>query len=116
MIPVLWKPKAFVPAPFKVRSRCLCFLTDGISMIGKKNKISLAPHILLYDNLCNIVFNTCRSDLMFLQTSQISARTVEVTGGEEKTVPNVEGILEDFRIMGKGLVKSVEARTEKWSF
>lgn len=50
------------------------------------------------------------------QTSQVSARSVEVTGDEAKTVPNVEAILEDFRIMGKGLVKSVEARTEKWSF
>lgn len=46
----------------------------------------------------------------------MSARSVEVTGDEAKTVPNVEAILEDFRIMGKGLVKSVEARTEKWSF
>ncbi|XP_031592054.2 nucleolar protein 6 [Oreochromis aureus] len=66
VITVLWKPKAFIPTPFK--------------------------------------------------TSQVSARSVEVTGDETKTVPNVEAILEDFRIMGKGLVKSVEARTEKWSF
>ncbi|KAE8292307.1 Nucleolar protein 6 [Larimichthys crocea] len=50
------------------------------------------------------------------KTSQVSARSVEVTGEEAKTVPNVEAILEDFRNMGKGLVKSVEARTEKWSF
>uniref|UniRef100_A0A3Q1AQ75 Nucleolar protein 6 n=1 Tax=Amphiprion ocellaris TaxID=80972 RepID=A0A3Q1AQ75_AMPOC len=41
---------------------------------------------------------------------------VKVTGDEANTVPNVEAILEDFQIMGKGLVKSVEARTEKWSF
>lgn len=46
----------------------------------------------------------------------MSARSVEVTGDEAKTVPNVEAILEDIRTMGKGLVKSVEARTEKWSF
>ncbi|XP_061584958.1 nucleolar protein 6 [Cololabis saira] len=66
VISVLWKPKAFVPAPFK--------------------------------------------------TSQMSARTVDVTGDEASSVPNVEAILEDFQILGKGLVKSVEARTEKWSF
>ncbi|KAM4576086.1 nucleolar protein 6 [Odontesthes bonariensis] len=66
VISVLWKPKAFVPAPFK--------------------------------------------------TSQVCARTVEVTEDEANTVPNVEAILEDFRVMGKGLIKSVEAKTEKWSF
>uniref|UniRef100_A0A3Q2T078 Nucleolar protein 6 n=1 Tax=Fundulus heteroclitus TaxID=8078 RepID=A0A3Q2T078_FUNHE len=66
VISVLWKPKAFVPAPFK--------------------------------------------------TSQMAARSVEVAGEEVKTIPNIEAILEDFRVMGKGLVKSVEARTEKWTF
>ncbi|KAM4616374.1 nucleolar protein 6 [Polymixia lowei] len=49
------------------------------------------------------------------KTSQISARHVEVTGEEAHTVPNVEAILEDFRVMGRGLVKSVEARTERWT-
>ncbi|KAI1900401.1 hypothetical protein AGOR_G00049570 [Albula goreensis] len=48
------------------------------------------------------------------KTSQMNARTVEVTGEEVRTVPNVEAILEDFRIMGEGLVKSIEARTERW--
>lgn len=51
-----------------------------------------------------------------LQTSQVSARIVEVTEETVNTLPNVEAIVEDFRIIGKDLVKSVEARTEKWSF
>lgn len=50
------------------------------------------------------------------QTSQIAARSVEVTEKEVKTVPNLEAILQDFQLLGKGVVKSVEARTEKWSF
>lgn len=50
------------------------------------------------------------------QTSQVSARSVKVTGENVSTFPNVEAILEDFRIMGKDLVKSVETRTEKWAF
>nr|XP_057926598.1 nucleolar protein 6 [Doryrhamphus excisus] len=50
------------------------------------------------------------------KTSQMSARSVAVTDDEVKTVPNVEAILEDFSIIGKDLVKSVEARTERWSF
>ncbi|XP_010903751.2 nucleolar protein 6 [Esox lucius] len=48
------------------------------------------------------------------KTSQMVARRVEVTGEEAHTVPNVEAILEDFRIMGQGLVKSVDLRTERW--
>lgn len=50
------------------------------------------------------------------KTSQMSARTVQVNGEDITTVPNVEAILEDFRIMGSGLVKTVEARTERWTF
>ncbi|XP_072288566.1 nucleolar protein 6 [Eucyclogobius newberryi] len=50
------------------------------------------------------------------KTSQMSARTIEVNGEDVKTVPNVEAILEDFKIMGYGLVKSIEARTERWTF
>ncbi|XP_061622866.1 nucleolar protein 6 [Phyllopteryx taeniolatus] len=50
------------------------------------------------------------------KTSQLSARSVKETGEEANTVPNVEAILEDFSIIGKDLVKSVEARTERWSF
>ncbi|XP_061762246.1 nucleolar protein 6 [Nerophis ophidion] len=53
---------------------------------------------------------------MPFKTSQMSARSVEVTDGKAKTFPNVEAILEDFRIIGHDLVKSVEARTERWSF
>lgn len=50
------------------------------------------------------------------QTSQVSARSVTVTGENASASPNVEAILEDFRIMGKDLVKSVETRTEQWAF
>ncbi|XP_048851490.1 nucleolar protein 6 isoform X2 [Brienomyrus brachyistius] len=48
------------------------------------------------------------------KTSQMSARRVEVSGELAQSVPNVEAILEDFRVMGEGLVKKVEPRTENW--
>ncbi|XP_061117793.1 nucleolar protein 6 isoform X2 [Conger conger] len=48
------------------------------------------------------------------KTSQMGARRVEVRGEEAHSVPNVEAILEDFRILGEGLVKKVEPRTERW--
>ncbi|KAM8802879.1 nucleolar protein 6 [Rhynchonycteris naso] len=36
-------------------------------------------------------------------------------GGELVMVPNVEAILEDFAILGEGLVRAVEARSERWT-
>ncbi|XP_072520710.1 nucleolar protein 6 [Salminus brasiliensis] len=48
------------------------------------------------------------------KTSLMSARKVEVAKDVVTTVPNVEAIVEDFHIMGEGLVKNVELRTEKW--
>lgn len=36
-------------------------------------------------------------------------------GGELVMVPNVEAILEDFAILGEGLVQAVEARSERWT-
>ncbi|KAL0979774.1 hypothetical protein UPYG_G00189470 [Umbra pygmaea] len=48
------------------------------------------------------------------KTGQIVARHLGGTGDRTHTVPNVEAILEDFRVMGHGLVKSVEPMTERW--
>lgn len=36
-------------------------------------------------------------------------------GGELVMVPNVEAILEDFAILGEGLVRAVDARSERWT-
>ncbi|XP_048219541.1 nucleolar protein 6 [Perognathus longimembris pacificus] len=36
-------------------------------------------------------------------------------GGQLMTVPNMEAILEDFAVLGEGLVQSVEARSERWT-
>lgn len=36
-------------------------------------------------------------------------------GGELVMVPNIEAILEDFAVLGEGLVQAVEARSEKWT-
>ncbi|XP_074851941.1 nucleolar protein 6 [Carettochelys insculpta] len=49
------------------------------------------------------------------QASNLKGRMVASLREELVTVPNVEAILEDFESMGEGLVRSVEARTEKWT-
>ncbi|XP_069482963.1 nucleolar protein 6 [Ambystoma mexicanum] len=49
------------------------------------------------------------------KTTNAKARMMEVRGTESVMVPNVEAILEDFEILGQGLVSKVEARTEKWN-
>lgn len=48
------------------------------------------------------------------KTSLMNARRVEMNGDVATVVPNVEAILQDFRIIGEGLVKKLELRTEKW--
>ncbi|NXP62701.1 NOL6 protein, partial [Chloropsis cyanopogon] len=49
------------------------------------------------------------------KVSSMRGRKVTTLNSELVCVPNVEAILEDFEILGEGLVKSVEARTEKWT-
>ncbi|NWW10874.1 NOL6 protein, partial [Oreocharis arfaki] len=49
------------------------------------------------------------------KVSSMKGRKVTTLNNELVCVPNVEAILEDFEILGEGLVKSVEARTEKWT-
>ncbi|KAH0627778.1 hypothetical protein JD844_008114 [Phrynosoma platyrhinos] len=49
------------------------------------------------------------------KASNMRGRMMSSLNKDPLTVPNVEAILEDFGILGEGLVKSVEARTEKWS-
>ncbi|NXU75922.1 NOL6 protein, partial [Oreotrochilus melanogaster] len=49
------------------------------------------------------------------KVSSMKGRMVTTLNNELVCIPNVEAILEDFEILGEGLVKSVEARTEKWT-
>ncbi|XP_067386974.1 nucleolar protein 6 isoform X2 [Emydura macquarii macquarii] len=49
------------------------------------------------------------------KASNMKGRVMATLNEELVTVPNVEAILEDFEILGEGLVRSVEARTEKWT-
>ncbi|XP_065716662.1 nucleolar protein 6 [Patagioenas fasciata] len=49
------------------------------------------------------------------KVSNVKGRMVTTLNNELVCVPNVEAILEDFEVLGQGLVKSVEARTEKWT-
>lgn len=50
-----------------------------------------------------------------LKASNAKGRMVVSQGGELVMVPNVEAILEDFAILGEGLVQAVEARSERWT-
>ncbi|XP_058720347.1 nucleolar protein 6 isoform X2 [Poecile atricapillus] len=49
------------------------------------------------------------------KASSMKGRKVTTLNNELVCIPNVEAILEDFEILGEGLVKSVEAHTEKWT-
>nr|ABX10432.1 neuroprotective protein 1 [Rattus norvegicus] len=49
------------------------------------------------------------------KASSLKGRMVVSRGGELVTVPNIEAILEDFAVLGEGLVQAVEARSERWT-
>ncbi|XP_004372388.1 nucleolar protein 6 isoform X1 [Trichechus manatus latirostris] len=49
------------------------------------------------------------------KASSTKGRMVVSQGGELVMVPNVEAILEDFAVLGEGLVQNVEARSERWT-
>ncbi|XP_053148481.1 nucleolar protein 6 isoform X2 [Hemicordylus capensis] len=49
------------------------------------------------------------------KASSMRGRMMSTLNTKPVTVPNVEAVLEDFQVLGEGLVKSVEAHTEKWS-
>ncbi|XP_004428412.1 PREDICTED: nucleolar protein 6 [Ceratotherium simum simum] len=49
------------------------------------------------------------------KASNTKGRMVVSQVGELMMVPNVEAILEDFAILGEGLVQAVEARSERWT-
>ncbi|KAF7687312.1 hypothetical protein HF521_014540 [Silurus meridionalis] len=48
------------------------------------------------------------------KTSLMNARRVDVNEGVATTVPNIEAIVQDFQIIGEGLVNKVDLRTERW--
>lgn len=60
-------------------------------------------------------FSLSFSIFFTLQATSVQGRMVVSQSGDLMTVPNVEAILEDFAILGKGLVQTVEARSEKWT-
>ncbi|XP_021078123.1 nucleolar protein 6 [Mus pahari] len=49
------------------------------------------------------------------KASGIKGRMVVSQGGELVMLPNIEAILEDFAVLGEGLVQAVEARSERWT-
>ncbi|XP_009473021.1 PREDICTED: nucleolar protein 6, partial [Nipponia nippon] len=75
--------------------------------------------LLFYDKRGGEVVAVLWKPLSFqpqpFKVSSMKGRMVTTLNNELVCVPNVEAILEDFEVLGEGLVKSVEARTEKWT-
>ncbi|XP_073536523.1 nucleolar protein 6 isoform X2 [Phyllobates terribilis] len=47
--------------------------------------------------------------------TKVNGRLMEKKGNSVLMIPNVEAILEDFKILGEGLVKSIECQSERWN-
>lgn len=76
------------------------------------SSIDTALTLRLMVCLCNTSTQIC---YLILQASSIKGHMVVSQGGELVMVPNIEAILEDFVVLGEGLVQAVEARSERWT-
>lgn len=81
-------------------------------MHGAHISVHTALTLHLMECLCDTSTQIC---YLILQASSIKGRMVVCQGGELVTVPNIEAILEDFAVLGEGLVQAVEARSERWT-
>lgn len=81
-------------------------------MYGVHLSIDTALTLHLMACLCDTSTQIC---CLILQASSIKGRMVVCQGGDLVMVPNIEAILEDFVVLGEGLVQAVEARSERWT-
>ncbi|XP_069819373.1 nucleolar protein 6 [Dendropsophus ebraccatus] len=49
------------------------------------------------------------------KTTNVNGRIVDAKSNSLLLIPNVEAILEDFKILGEGLVKSITCQSERWN-
>ncbi|XP_075696499.1 nucleolar protein 6 isoform X2 [Rhinoderma darwinii] len=47
--------------------------------------------------------------------TKVNGRVIDPKSNRLLLIPNVEAILEDFKILGEGLVKSIECQSERWN-
>ncbi|XP_051895991.1 nucleolar protein 6 [Pristis pectinata] len=88
-----------------------CYLRELRSAFGE---FALFFYDTYGGNLIAVLWNPQAFAPQPFKTSHVNARMLETKGNGLQMIPNVEAILEDFEILGAGLVKSIEARTEKW--
>lgn len=81
-------------------------------MYGAHISIDTVLTLHLMVCLCDTSTQICS---LILQASSIKGRMVVSQGGELVMLPNIEAILEDFAVLGEGLVQAVEARSERWT-
>ncbi|KAG9488294.1 hypothetical protein GDO78_007867 [Eleutherodactylus coqui] len=49
------------------------------------------------------------------KTTKLNGRIVDTKSSSLLMIPNMEAMLEDFKILGEGLVKSIECQSERWN-
>ncbi|XP_053557019.1 nucleolar protein 6 isoform X2 [Bombina bombina] len=93
---------------------------DPVQLYLKELRESYGEFALfLYDlhggEVIGVLWRPTSFEPQSFKTTNVKGRMMD---GKTKTsgmVPNVEAILEDFEILGEGLVISVEARSERWN-
>uniref|UniRef100_A0A8D0GV09 Nucleolar protein 6 n=1 Tax=Sphenodon punctatus TaxID=8508 RepID=A0A8D0GV09_SPHPU len=89
-----------------------CYLRELREAFGD---LALFFYDLHGGQVIGVVWKPSSFEAQPFKASNMRGRMMSALSHEPVAVPNVEAILEDFEILGEGLVKSVEARTEKWT-
>ncbi|XP_063814035.1 nucleolar protein 6 isoform X2 [Pseudophryne corroboree] len=75
--------------------------------------------LFLYDTfggeVIGVIWNPTSFTPQPFKTTNISGRIIDRKSNNLLLVPNVEAMLEDFEILGRGLVSKIEPRTERWN-
>ncbi|XP_075042504.1 nucleolar protein 6 isoform X2 [Mixophyes fleayi] len=76
--------------------------------------------LFLYDafggEVIGVIWNPSSFTPQSFKTTSVNGRIMDRKSDNLLLVPNVEAMVEDFQILGKGLVSRVEPRSEKWNF
>lgn len=96
MIGVVWKPYSFVAQPFKVSTNSLCVDIVLWYDLVSVQLMTTHPRIKDHSDSSSKVRHLFTKGYYYFSTSLL------------KVVPDVSAIIADFKLMGTGLVKSIE--------
>lgn len=98
MIGVVWKPNVLSPQQFKVSLMSGCLLNSFDASFSRSCKLAAECHVQ-------------EQRLQSQSADVVCAKSVVLSQGKENSVLDTEAVIADFKLMGAGLVKTVQVGT-----